>query len=244
MGAGIQPGVAAAHDLHAELAALQIGAVDVGDLQLAARRRLQVPGDVHHLLVVEIQAGDRVVRLRLQWLLFQADGLAALVELDHAVALRVQHVVGEDAGAGLALRSAAEQLVEVVAVIEVVAQDQRAEVVADERLADQEGLGQAVRRRLHGILQVQAPVRTVAQQLLEAWGVLWGRDDQYLADARQHQGTERVVDHRLVVHRQQLLGDGQRCRVQAGARASGEDDALAFHSGPCSLSSWIMRPAW
>ncbi len=44
--AGVEPGEAAAQHLHVELAALQIDAVDVGDLQLAARRRRDVGGEV------------------------------------------------------------------------------------------------------------------------------------------------------------------------------------------------------
>ena len=40
--AGVQPGKAAAEALHPQLAAAQIVAVDVGDLQLAPRRRLQL----------------------------------------------------------------------------------------------------------------------------------------------------------------------------------------------------------
>ena len=66
VGAGVEPGMAAAHDRHVELARVEIVPVDVGDLQLAARRGLQVAGDVDHLVVVEIEAGDRVVRLRLR----------------------------------------------------------------------------------------------------------------------------------------------------------------------------------
>ena len=57
----------------------------------------------------------------------------------------------------------------------------------------------------------------------------WSRgvdDQQELADARQHQRRQRVVDHRLVVNRQQLLADGHGHRVQACARAPGEDDAF------------------
>jgi hypothetical protein len=47
-----------------------------------------------------------------------------------------------------------------------------------------------------------------------------------VADARQHQGAQRVVDHRLVVDRQQLLADALRDRIQPGAGAAGEDDAF------------------
>jgi hypothetical protein len=38
--AGVEPGVAALHDLHVELPALQVGLVDGGDLQFAARAGL------------------------------------------------------------------------------------------------------------------------------------------------------------------------------------------------------------
>ena len=41
---------------------------------------------------------------------------------------------------------------------------------------------------------------------------------------------ERVVDHRLVVDRHQLLGDALRDRPQAGARAAGEDDSTHVSS--------------
>ena len=46
MRAGVEPGKAAAEHLDMEIAALEIGAVDVGDLELAARRRLERGGDL------------------------------------------------------------------------------------------------------------------------------------------------------------------------------------------------------
>ena len=63
--AGVEPGKAAAHHFDVQLAALEIGAVDVGDLEFAAGRRLDVGGDVDDLLVVEIEPGDGPVRLGL-----------------------------------------------------------------------------------------------------------------------------------------------------------------------------------
>ena len=55
-GAGVEPGEAPAEALDAELAATEVLAVDVGDLEFAARRGFQVGGDVEHLVVVEIEA--------------------------------------------------------------------------------------------------------------------------------------------------------------------------------------------
>ncbi|MNV78999.1 hypothetical protein D3C71_1725290 [compost metagenome] len=116
-----------------------------------------------------------------------------------------------------------------VAIEDVVAQHQRARVLADERRTDQERLRQPLGRRLHRVAEVQAPLRAVAQQLLEPRRVLRRRDDEDVADARQHQGRERVVDHRLVEDRQQLLADGKRRRVQPFAGAAGQYDAFAHH---------------
>ena len=42
VGAGVEPGVAAAHDLDVELAFFEVEAVEVGDLEFATRRGLEV----------------------------------------------------------------------------------------------------------------------------------------------------------------------------------------------------------
>ena len=130
-------------------------------------------------------------------------------------------MVGKHAAALLAGHGTAEQVLEVVAVIDVVAQYQGRQVVADKVFANQKGLGQPVRRGLHGVTDIQPPAPTVAEQLFEARGVLRGGDDQNVANARQHQGGQRVINHRLVVHRQQLLGNRQGRWVQTGAGTAG-----------------------
>ena len=109
----------------------------------------------------------------------------------------------------------------------VVAQHQSAGGITQKLFADDESLGQAIGARLHSVLQTHAPLAAVAQQLLKAGGILRRADDQHLAYAGQHEGAERVIDHRLVIDRQQLLADGQRGRVQAGAGAASKDDAFA-----------------
>ena len=119
------------------------------------------------------------------------------------------------------------QVRQVIAVEDVVAQHQRARVPRDELLTDQEGLRQSFRFRLHGVLQADAPLRPVPQQLFEAGGVLGRADDQDVLHAAQHQRGQRVVDHRLVVDGQQLLADRDGRRVQACAGPTRQDDAPA-----------------
>ena len=231
-GAGVEPRVAAAQGDDRQRPLLQVHLVERGDLQLAARGRLnlvRLGGDVAR---VEVQAGDGVGALGLGGLLLDGDGTALAVELDDAEALGVVHVVAEDRGpARLGVLDGARQVArQAVAVEDVVAEHQCARLAGDELLADGEGLGQAVGAGLLGVGQVHAVARAVPEQALEVGQVGRRGDDQDVADARQHEGGQRVVDHGLVVDRQQLLGGHERERVQAGAGPAGEDDA--FHKNP------------
>ena len=74
----------------------QIRAVDVGDLELAARRRPQTRRDVDHPVVVEVESGHGARRARPRGLFLDAHRPAGGVELDDAVALGIAHEVGED----------------------------------------------------------------------------------------------------------------------------------------------------
>jgi len=108
----------------------------------------------------------------------------------------------------------------------IVAQNKGHTVIADEFFTDEKGLREALGLWLHRVGEVDIPLRTVAQETLEERGVVGRGDDENLRDAGQHEHRERIVDHRLVVHRQQLFGDHTRDGVQARARTAGQDNAL------------------
>ena len=74
---------------------------------------------------------------------------------------------------------------------------------------------------------MHAPLRAVSQQVLEPWGIRGCGDDQDLSNPTEHQGAQRIVDHGLVIHRQQLLGDRLGDRVQACARSPSENEAFS-----------------
>ena len=229
-GAGVQPRVAAAEGDHGERPLLQVHLVERGDLQLAACGGLHLGGAGGHVARVEVQAGHGVGALGALGLLLDGHGPPPAVELHDAEALGVVHVVAEDRGsARLGVPGGARQVArQAVAVEDVVAEHQRARLAGDELLADGEGLREAVRRGLLGVGEAHAEAGAVAQQALEVGQVGRGGDDQDVPDARQHEGGQRVVDHGLVVDRQQLLGGHERERVQARAGPAGEDDA--FHN--------------
>lgn len=228
-GAGVEPRVAAAEGDHGQRPLLQVHLVERRDLQLATGGGLDLVRLGGHVARVEVQAGDGVGALGALGLLLDGDGPPLRIELHDPEALGVVHVVAEDRGPPrLGVLYGARQVArQAVAVEDVVAENKRARLAVNELLADGERLRQAVRARLLGVGQVHAVARAVPEQALEVGQVGRRGDDQDVPDARQHEGGQRVVDHGLVVDRQQLLGGHERERVQAGAGPAGEDDA--FH---------------
>jgi hypothetical protein len=107
-------------------APFQVGLVDRGDLQLAARAGLDRLRDVHDLPVVEIETPSRRSGCAVGGLLLDAAGASRAVELHHAIALRVLHVVGEHRRSFFAGVGRAQQRLQVVPVEDVVPQDERA----------------------------------------------------------------------------------------------------------------------
>ena len=233
-GAGVEPRVAAAEGDHGQRPLLQVHLVERRDLQLATGGGLDLVRLGGHVARVEVQAGDGVGALGALGLLLDGDGPPLRIELHDPEALGVVHVVAEDRGPPrLGVLDGARQVArQAVAVEDVVAEHEGARLAVDEFLADGEGLRQAVGARLLGVGEVHAVARAVPEQALEVGEVGRRGDDQDVPDARQHEGGQRVVDHGLVVDRQQLLGGHERERVQARAGPAGEDDA--FHRIPLS----------
>ena len=93
-------------------------------------------------------------------------------------------------------------------------------------------MSQSIWPVLHCILQVESPVASISQELLETRRVLRRRDDQNVADPRQHQRAQRIVDHRFVVDGKQLLRDCLCDWVEPRAGPAGQNNAFTLnHNG-------------
>ena len=224
--AGVQPRHAPPELHDVKRSTLEIDAVEVGDFELTTFRRPQRLGEPDHFAAVHVQPGDRKIRLRHGGLLLDFRRAARGIECQHPEPVRVLYGIGEHRRATvvrnrvlcLARQFAAEE--------HVVAEDQRHWVVADEVAADDEGMGEALGFVLDGVRERHPPPRAVAEEFLEPGRVLGCGDDENFAHAAEHERGQRVVDHRLVVDRQELLADRDRDGVQAQVAPAGEDDAL------------------
>ena len=113
---------------------------------------------------------------------------------------------------------------------DVVAQDQDRSVVADKIRADEKRLRDPFRLRLNRVFEADPELRAVAEKIAQHRNVFRGRDDEDFAQAAEHEGGERIADHRFIVNREQLFADDFRQRIKTRARAAGEEDGFFFHS--------------
>jgi hypothetical protein len=74
---------------------------------------------------------------------------------------------------------------------------------------------------------MDTPNLAVAEQLLEARQILRRGNEAQLADAALDERRQRIIHHRLVIHRLELFARDQRERIQPRPGATGENDA--FH---------------
>lgn len=226
MGAGIEPGGSPSHLLDVEAPELEVGSVDVGDLEFTASGRAYRPRDLGDPSVVKVQADHRIVGFRPRRLFLQRDRLALRIELDHAVPARVLYPIAKDGRAVGACGRRLGLLRDAVSVEQVVSQDQGDGSAVDERRADQERFSQPCGLRLFGIGNGDAELRAVPEQSPIQGQVVGGRDQQDLPNAGLHERCQRIVDHGLVVDRQKLLGYGKSQRIESRAGAACEDNAL------------------
>jgi hypothetical protein len=89
----------------------------------------------------------------------------------------------------------------------LVAQYQRDGVGTDELPPNEQALCDPAGLGLDRITDRNAQVRPVPQQPLEERPILGGGNEQNLLQTGEEQRGYRVVDERLVIHRQELLAD-------------------------------------
>lgn len=232
---GIEPGMAAAQTLHRQLPFFQVGGVHGGDLQFAPGRGLHLLGDFHHLIIVEVKAGDGVIGFGALRFFLNGKRIAILVKFHHAETLGIADVIAKDRCAALPGGRAPEQPPEIGPVKDVIPQNQRHWGRADKIFADNERLGQAIGRGLDRIRDTDSELASVSEESLKS-GLIFGRgNNQDIAYPRQHQDGHGVVDHRFIVDRQKLLGNPEGHRMQPRTRTAGQDDSFSSHGYSLSL---------
>jgi hypothetical protein len=155
--------------------------------------------------MAEVNADEGEVALGLLRLLFQAlDPARHLIELGHAERARVGHPGQHDLGLGPRRGELLDQAGD-PADDEVVTEVHHEVVVAEELPGDQDRVREAEGCQLPDVGDLDAELRAVAHGRLDR-GRGVADDDPHVGHPRLRDRLESVEQHRLVRHRDQLLG--------------------------------------
>ena len=75
----------------------------------------------------------------------------------------------------------------------------------DKISSDYECLSKSVRTRLDGICKINAKLMTVTKQIFKSRCILRSRYDKNITDSCIHKHRHRIINHRLIIYRQQLF---------------------------------------
>ena len=216
----IQPSKSASKGLYLQLSILEELLIHCRYLILSSCRWFDVSGHFNHLIRIEIQSDNSIVALWMLWLFLDAQTVSVLIKFCHTIAFRIVHPITEHGCFVLFLcgiNCFSQHLGKTRTLEDIITQYQTSTIFTNEVGTNRKCLCQTVRTWLLCIFEMHAIVASVTKQSLESWEVEWGRDNQYVTDTSQHQHADRVVHHRFVIYRHQLLTDSFGDRVETGS---------------------------
>src|SRR5580693_4687602 len=94
----VEPSKATAQNLDKQIAAFQVGGIDIGNLDFTAGGRLDFGSNVDDVVVVKIKASHSYVGFRLLRLLFDRKCSAGKIEVNYAILVGIVDDITEDRG--------------------------------------------------------------------------------------------------------------------------------------------------
>ena len=99
------------------------------------------------------------------WLLLNAEAIALLIKLSHAISLRITYTIAKNGSLVILLciyYCLMQHLVQPCTIEDIVAKYETSRIITDELLADDECLSQTIGRRLLRILELHTKLATIA----------------------------------------------------------------------------------
>ena len=155
---------------------------------------------------------------------FETERFAIRIEFDHTIMLRIAHRICKDLRAIFQRRGAAQIIPQAGAEENIIAENQTAESPPIKSFPMMKASARPTRLRLCRIGKRSSPFLSVAEQTLERRQAFGRADHQDFPNTRQHQHRKRIINHRLVIDRQDLFAHAERQRIKTRAASARKND--------------------
>src|SRR5262249_9418807 len=151
--------------------------------------------------------------------------LANAIEFHNPIAFWILNGMRKNRGPSGPLGGLLQDPGQVIAVKNIVPEYQCTCVAFDEFLADDQCLSHAIGRLLLSITNIYSPFTAIAQELPEPWHIGWRRDHKDRSNSREHEHAQRVVNHWLVIYRQELFRRAVSYRIKTRPGTTCKNDS-------------------
>ena len=206
----IQPCKASSQSFYLQSSSVQIFVINACDLNFTSCRRLHIFCDLHYIIVVEVKSRNRIIGLRMLRFFLNGKSLAVFVKLYYAVLSGISYIITEDSCSLFlfcSLICILKNSGKALSVKNIIAQNKGNCIVSDKVRSNDKCVCQSSRLFLNRILKTHSKLLSVSQKLFKHRKISWCGNDQNFSDPCQHQSGKGIVDHGLVIHRHDLLGN-------------------------------------
>src|SRR5699024_8352245 len=137
------------------------------NFQLPAVGWFYILSHFHYAVIIKVQTGNRNIAFGSVGLFFNALCFAVVINFHHPKALGITHAIAKDGGSAQVLDGFFQFGTKTLPVKYIIAQNESYIIITDKLLTYRKGLGQSLWFGLYFILQLNAPIGAVAQQVLE-----------------------------------------------------------------------------
>lgn len=230
MCSSIKPGKASIQYFHMEFPLFQIIFIHTGDFLLSASAWLYILCYLNYIIGIYIESCDSKRRLRYCRFFYDSDNSIMGIKFYDTISLWISHFVRKHDRFSFILSSlntCFEHMTESLPIKDIISQYQTDIILADKIFPNCKGLSKPIRISLYRIRNHNSPLTTISEKSLKTLLIIQSRDHQNISNSSQHQDRKRIIYHRLIIDRHQLLGNRERNRMKPCTEAPGKDNS--FH---------------
>ena len=210
-GIGVKPDTLAVEHLNLQFAFLEEPLVDIGNLIATSFGRHNLFGNIHHLVGEDIEASDGIIVVRIH-IALNAQRFAVFIHHHTTVLVIIRLVFNKD-GSITTLADCTYGLLDLLAEIRSVndgiACYQAHTILANEISGNVDCVCYSIGFVLDCVCDLAPELLAIAYRFTEERLLLLYGDDKQFRNTCFDKNVYRIIDHRLVINRYQLLGDSK-----------------------------------
>ena len=167
MGARIKPRITSAKHGTSQRTPIEVGSVDVRDLQLSPCRRLHVASNLDDFIIIKVETDHGILGARMRGLLLDRYDFSLGIKFHNTITLWVVHIISKNGRTVPLARGFPQNALQPMAIKDIVAKHETDAFAGDKLRPNAKCIGEAARAALDDVRQLQPDLFSRPEELLD-----------------------------------------------------------------------------